>query len=73
MAFMQNDAEPGSGDWHIGVWDTDDTGTEPIYEARCLVGPSSAVVLTDGAYRVWVKVADVPEVVVKRTGRLVVT
>jgi hypothetical protein len=73
MAFMQDGGEPGAGDWNDAIWDTDNTGSEPIYEARCLIGPAAPVALTDGSYRVWVKVADSPEVVVIPAGRLVVT
>lgn len=73
MAFTASEAEPSGGDWKTAEWETD-ANTEPdTYYARCLVGPGGTVALTDGTYRVWVKITDSPEIPVKRSGLLIVT
>ncbi len=65
-------AEPTGPDWNAGSWETDNSGPDPVYYARVLVGPSG-VVLTDGLYYGWVEIQDSPETPVRRIGRLVVT
>lgn len=72
LAFMRGSDEPESGDWHTGSWETDTTTTPDTYSARVLVGPA-AVALKPGAYAVWVRVTDSPEIVVRNTGALKVT
>lgn len=69
MAFTTG-SEPQSGDWKAATWET---AEGPVYFARCLVGPGGTIQLTDGSYKVWVKVADSPEVPVRDVGKLVVT
>ena len=74
MAFTAVGTEPVSGDWKTASWETDATRTPNRYYARCLVGPSGTVTLTDGTYDVWVKVSGVgSEVPIIRAGQLVVT
>ncbi len=54
--------------WYAGTWEQD--GTD--YYARCLVGPSGTVELTDGKYDAYVKVSIAPEAPVKKVGLLIV-
>ena len=49
--------------WYTGTWDA---GTP--YTARVLVGPDGVVVLATGAYQVYVRVTDSPEVPVLWSG-----
>lgn len=65
MGFATGDSQPT---YVTASWDTDDRTTPPVYRAQCLVG--SAVTLTAGLYRVWVKVVDSPETVVREVGLL---
>lgn len=58
MAFTDLDTEPVVSDWNASSWETDTTRTPNRYYARCLIGPG-AVTLTDGTYRVWVKVTGI--------------
>jgi len=51
-----------------GSWDS---GTP--YTAKCLIGPNGGVTtLTTGAYQVWIKITDNPEVPVLLAGPLLV-
>lgn len=65
FAFMPAppSADPAPGDWHAGSWDTVAPGK---YNAQVLVGPDNGgVALTKGlAYKVWIRIADSPEIVV---------
>jgi hypothetical protein len=72
MAFLASDADPVSGDFKAASWETDTTTDPDSYFARCLVGPGGAATLTDGIYTVWVKIADSPEIPVKRAGQVIV-
>jgi len=72
MAFMQNGADPGSGDWKTAIWDTDTTKTPTQYDLGCLVGPGGTITLAPGRYRVWVKVTDSPEIPVLEVDDLIV-
>ena len=73
MAFTSAEAEPTSPDWKAAEWETN-TSTDPdTYWARCLVGPGGTVALTDGTYRVWVRITDSPEIPVLRSGLLIIT
>lgn len=73
--FMQfvpasGNQEP-SGTWNSGNWVTTAQNT---YIAQCLVGPANGgVSLTPGAYVVWVKIVDNPEVPVQPAGTLAIT
>lgn len=62
-------ANPASGDWHPGLWDS----TNAPYVAQCLVGPSGGVALTVGTWVIWVKITDNPEVPVRAVGQLAIT
>lgn len=58
--------EPAAGDWMpADAWD----GTT----AKLLIGPGGTLELTDGTYRVWVRVTASPEVPVIRSGLLRIT
>ena len=72
MAFTSAEAEPTAPDWKTAEWETDTTTDPDTYYARCLVGTGGTVALSDGTYRVWVKIIDAPETPVKRSGLLVV-
>ncbi len=68
MGFGLTDAQPT---YVAASWDTDDRTNPPTYRAQCLVGPDGgAAELEAGLYRVWVKVADSPETVVRQVGLL---
>lgn len=64
VAFVAPDAIPASGDFNAAVWDTDATGSKPVYRVLCLVG-SGGVALTPGEYKRFVKLTDSPEVPIK--------
>lgn len=72
MAFMTVGVKPGSGDWHLGSWDSPALG---IYLAQCLIGPNGGTTtLTAGlTYDVYAKVWDNPETPVLYAGQLAVT
>ena len=71
-AFEQTrDAEPSS--WTAGSWETDNTGPDPVYYARILVGPAGDVTLTDDVYWAWVRVTDSPEVPARQVGKVRIT
>lgn len=73
MAFTDVDTEPVSGDWKTADWETDTTRSPDRYYARCLVGPSGTVTLTDDTYAVWVKITGItPEVPVIKAGSVLV-
>jgi hypothetical protein len=70
MAFTTGpSAKPGPSDWKPGGWDTTAIGT---YVATCLIGTGGAVALAPGSYYVWVRITDLPEIVVREVGELVV-
>jgi hypothetical protein len=74
FAFMPNPTQiPGSGDWVSGGWETVPTSFLYPYNARCLVGPSGTINLTQGTYSVYVKITDSPEVPVLVAGQLIVS
>ena len=52
--------------WLTGAWDA----TGPPYLAQILVGPSAPVTLTAGAWDMWLKVTDNPEIPVMSVGIL---
>jgi len=59
LAFMAPGALPASGDWKTATWETADS----THWAIILVGPGGTVpTLTPGAWTVWVKVTDSPEI-----------
>lgn len=56
--------------WLVGSWETSPAGT---HYARCLIGPGGGVAtLAAGAYSVWVKISDSPEIPIKKSGALTV-
>ena len=71
FAFMPNpaNANPGTGDWHNGVWSTTSV---PTYIAQILVGPGG---YTPGAglYNVWIKITDNPEIPIQQIDTLQLT
>lgn len=74
MAFTAVGTEPVSGDWKSASWETDATRFPMRYYARCLVGPSATVTLTDGTYDVWVKISGVgSEIPVQKAGQIQIT
>lgn len=62
-------ANPVSGDWHTGSWDS----TDSPYVAQCLVGPGGVVSLAVGTWIIWIKITDNPEVPVRSVGQLSIT
>lgn len=74
MAFTVVGTEPVTNDWKSATWETDSTRNPDRYYARCMVGPSGTITLSDGTYDVWVKVTGVgTEIPVIRAGALTVT
>lgn len=73
MAFTAEGVDPVSGDWNTGSWETDATQFEPIYYARCLVGPGGTIALAAAVFDCYVKVTDSPEVPVLAAGQIRVT
>lgn len=69
MAFTATRAEPDTGDWVTATWETSGSS----HYARVLVGPGGTKTLTDGNWRIWVKVTDAPEVPVINAGALIIT
>lgn len=67
FAFLPTDVDPVDADWRTGSWFT--SATRVV--ARILIGPGSAIVLTPGTYRVWVRITSSPERVVQKVGRIV--
>lgn len=71
MAFPVRGVDPITGDWKTAIWESVDSTT---YAACCLVGPVGGTIqLAKGAYDVWVKVTDSPEVPAKKAGFLRIT
>ena len=73
-AFTDVEVEAGSGDWTAGLveQDTDDTTR---YTFRVLVsglGLGGTVELTEGSYRIWIRVDQDPEEFVLPVGTLTV-
>lgn len=68
MAFPAVTVDPSV--WVTASWETDATASPTRYYARCLVGPSGAITLTDGLYDCWVRVTDSPEIPVMKAGQV---
>ena len=74
FAFMPNAVQqPAGGDWVNGSWETVPTNFIYPYNAKCLVGPSGATVLTLGTYAVYLKIIDNPEIPVRACAQLTIT
>ena len=56
--------------WLAATWETVVQGTQTVYVAKCLAGPTGTYVPTAGRYTVWVKVTDSPEIPVKPAGTI---
>lgn len=58
--------------WLSASWETVVQGTQTVYVAKCLAGPSpgGTFVPTPGRYIVWVKVQDNPEIPQKPAGTI---
>jgi hypothetical protein len=73
FAFKQAGAEPVTGDWVTGSWMTGVT-SPGTFIAQCLIGPDGGTTTpTPGAYAIWVKITDSPEVPVLQPGIIQVT
>lgn len=70
FAFMPPGSTPVTGDFVAGGWETWADGT---HYARALVGPGGGKVLTPGAYRIWIKITDSPEVPIRDIDALTIT
>ena len=71
FAFMPTPTQvPQNTDWVSGSWDTDTTQVIYPYSAKCLVGPAGTITLGIGAYVIYTKVTDNPEIPVLITGQL---
>jgi len=67
FAFTLGGVDPSA--FTAGAWETDTTTEPDTYYATIQVGGTgsgAAVVLAKGVYTVWVKVADSPDIPVKR-------
>lgn len=64
-------AEPVSGDWVTGSWESDASSSQ--HWARCLVGPTGDIDLGDGTWHAWIKIAAPPETPVRQVGEVQVT
>lgn len=66
VAVVAHRADPADSEWHMAEW----VGAE----ARILIGPTTAVTLAPGDYRVWINI-DPPgsENVVRKSGVLSIT
>lgn len=64
---------PQSGDWVTGSWATNTASVLYPYSAQCLIGPSGTTALGIGAYIVYLKVSDSPEIPVLIAGQLQVS
>lgn len=71
VAFVSTGTIPADEDFNDAIWNT--SGSPTVYTALCLIGPG-AVALDAGAYAVFVKVTDDPEVpVIPCPGILTIT
>ena len=61
---------PQVSDWVAGSWDTNTTSALYPYSAKCLVGPAGTITLGIGAYIMYCRVTDNPEIPVLVTGQL---
>ena len=74
FAFMPTAVQvPQVSDWVAGSWDTDTTSVLYPYSAKCLVGPAGTTTLGIGAYIVYVRITDSPEIPVLIAGQLQVS
>lgn len=73
MAFVSEGTEPVEGDYRSGSWETDDSGFEPIYYARCLVGPGGTVTLSAQVWDCYVRITDTTEIPVFSAGQIRLT
>lgn len=64
MAFPAHNTEPAT--WFTASWET----AGSLHFARCLIGPAGVTTLAAGLYDVHTKIADSPEIPVKRAGLL---
>ncbi len=66
FAFAERGDTPEDDEFVAGNWEETDDG----WYATCLVGTGGVQVLPPGLYRVWVTVADDPEIPVRDVGDL---
>jgi hypothetical protein len=69
LAFPIHGSDPVDGDWQVASWETDAGQVFLI----CLVGPGHTFTLPVGRYDIWVKVADNPEIPVRKLNPLVIS
>lgn len=70
FAFMNTrSAEPITNDFVNGSWEPNQFPAQ----ARCLIGPGGAKVLTSGTYYVWVEVVGAVEQPMRQVGTLIIT
>jgi hypothetical protein len=62
-------AEPATGDWKTGGWDTNEIGE---YVAQCEIGPNGVITLAAKRWWVWTKIVLSGSTVVRQTGSIVV-
>jgi len=68
LAFVRGSADPVSGDWGLGEWETDSTVSPPRYWAL-----RKATTLPAGNYAIWVRIVTGNETVIRSVGPLRVT
>jgi hypothetical protein len=67
IAFVQHAGSPQSGEWNTAAWTTQ----APPYIASILVGPNNGGLnLAKGAYSIWLKIVDNPEIPFVQAGTL---
>ncbi len=70
MAFLTPGVTPQAGDWKTAGWEVNTVTNPHTYSAKCLIGPNGVIQLAAGAWDVWVKITDNPEVPAKKSGQL---
>jgi len=53
FSFTMGSTLPDAPTWYVGSWAT----INSVYNASCLLGPGTSVILAKGVYRIFVKVA----------------
>ncbi len=68
VAFLSGDGDPVDGDFDAAEWQTDTSVTPARHFLSIMVGPGSDVVLSEGRYRVVVKLVGDGEEIVDEVG-----
>lgn len=69
LSFPVRSTDPIEGDWQVATWEVDD-GQQYL---AVLIGPAHTFTLPVGRYDIWVKIADNPEIPVRKIGPLVIS